>query len=63
MRIEVEHVDVGVGGGSGKAGKGKRIVHGYGAAGRGYELSWGVAGDVVRLVLEGEEAGREKAKL
>ncbi|KAL3441399.1 hypothetical protein BJX65DRAFT_254643 [Aspergillus insuetus] len=53
MRIEVEKV----------GGPGKRIVHGYGAAGRGYELSWGVAGDVVKLVLEGEEEGREKAKL
>jgi hypothetical protein len=60
MRIEVEHVEVG---GPGRAEKGRRIVHGYGAAGRGYELSWGVAGDVVGLVLEGGEEGKEKAKL
>jgi hypothetical protein len=60
MRIEVEHVDLS---GPGRAGKGRRIVHGYGAAGRGYELSWGVAGDVVKVVLEAEEAGKEKAKL
>ncbi|KAL3489241.1 Fcf1-domain-containing protein [Aspergillus germanicus] len=62
MRIEVEDVDLGVGG-SGRAEKGRRIVHGYGAAGRGYELSWGVAGDIAKLVQEGEEGGREKAKL
>lgn len=39
MRIEVE-----------KVGNGKTIVHGYGAAGRGYEISWGVAEDVVKLI-------------
>ncbi|CEL03552.1 Putative D-aspartate oxidase [Aspergillus calidoustus] len=60
MRIEVEHVAVG---GPGRAEKGRRIVHGYGAAGRGYELSWGVAGDVVKLVLEAGEGSSEKAKL
>jgi hypothetical protein len=41
MRIEVE-----------KVGDGKTIVHGYGAAGRGYEISWGVAEDVVKLIRE-----------
>jgi hypothetical protein len=54
MRIEVEPL--------GGASKGRRIVHGYGAAGRGYELSWGVAGDVVCLVLA-EDEGMEKASL
>ncbi|KAL2865090.1 FAD-dependent oxidoreductase [Aspergillus lucknowensis] len=33
-----------------KLGDGKTIVHGYGTAGRGYEISWGVAEDVVALV-------------
>ncbi|KAL3461980.1 FAD dependent oxidoreductase [Aspergillus heterothallicus] len=51
MRIEVEEV-----------GQGKRIVHGYGAGGRGFELSWGVAGDVVALVV-GERRERERASL
>lgn len=31
-------------------GKGRRVVHGYGAGGRGYELSWGVAERIVDLV-------------
>ncbi|KAL2829056.1 Fcf1-domain-containing protein [Aspergillus pseudoustus] len=56
MRIEVENVNV----------KGqRRIVHGYGAGGRGFELSWGVARDVVDLVLgNGEGVNvREKASL
>ena len=30
-----------------------RIVHGYGAGGRGYELSWGAAERIVELVLQG----------
>ncbi|KAL4920595.1 FAD dependent oxidoreductase [Aspergillus aurantiobrunneus] len=41
MRIEAE-----------KVGDGRTIVHGYGAAGRGYEISWGVAEDVVELIRE-----------
>lgn len=49
VRIEVEDVDV-----DGLQG---RIVHGYGAGGRGYELSWGVARDVAALV------GVQKARL
>lgn len=28
------------------------VVHAYGAGGRGYELSWGIAGDVVKLMRE-----------
>ncbi|KAL2815128.1 FAD dependent oxidoreductase superfamily [Aspergillus granulosus] len=51
MRIETENL---LGG--------KRIVHGYGAAGRGFEISWGVAGDIVALV-RGEGGAREKASL
>ncbi|KAL4887272.1 FAD dependent oxidoreductase [Aspergillus karnatakaensis] len=41
LRIEAERLD-----------GGRTIVHGYGAAGRGYEISWGVAEDVVKLVKE-----------
>ncbi|ETN39731.1 uncharacterized protein HMPREF1541_05957 [Cyphellophora europaea CBS 101466] len=49
LRIESEDV-----------GGGKTVVHGYGAGGRGFELSWGVAEHVVGLV---EEGGRLKASL
>lgn len=42
MRIEVE-----------KLNDGKRVVHAYGAGGRGFELSRGVAEDTVTLMLEG----------
>ncbi len=49
LRIEVEHVD----------GNRKRIVHGYGAGGRGYELSWGAAEKIVELV---DQRGTEEAK-
>ncbi|EXJ64493.1 hypothetical protein A1O7_00829 [Cladophialophora yegresii CBS 114405] len=31
---------------------GKTIVHGYGAGGRGYELSWGAAGKILELAKE-----------
>jgi len=30
----------------------KTIVHAYGAAGRGYELSWGIAEDVIDVMLK-----------
>lgn len=30
----------------------KHVVHAYGAGGRGYELSWGVASEVADLVRE-----------
>lgn len=43
MRIEVERL--------GKDNN-KTVVHAYGAGGRGYELSWGVAEDVTQLMLE-----------
>ena len=39
---------------------GRTVVHGYGAGGRGFELSWGAAGKVVELVLKAME---EKARL
>ncbi|KAJ5098260.1 D-amino-acid oxidase [Penicillium argentinense] len=41
MRIEVE-----------KLADGKSIVHAYGAGGRGFEISWGVAEDTAGLMLE-----------
>lgn len=41
MRIEVERIA-----------NGKTIVHAYGAGGRGFELSVGVAADVVNLMFE-----------
>ncbi len=40
MRLEAERV----------AGGKKLVVHAYGLGGRGYEMSWGVAGAVVDLV-------------
>ncbi|RAH82188.1 nucleotide-binding domain-containing protein [Aspergillus japonicus CBS 114.51] len=44
MRIEVERLE---------AGDGERtVVHAYGAGGRGFELSWGVAEDVFKLMAE-----------
>lgn len=44
LRMEAEEVDNGR----------KRIVHGYGAGGRGYELSWAVAERLVELLDPGE---------
>ena len=44
MRLEVEAYDVGA------TDKTPVIVHAYGVGGRGYEISWGVAGAVVELV-------------
>ncbi|KAL4940015.1 hypothetical protein BDV06DRAFT_213842 [Aspergillus oleicola] len=51
MRIEVE-----------KVGEGRTVVHGYGAAGRGFEISWGVAEDISGLVKRAGLLG-EKARL
>ncbi|KAL4805172.1 FAD dependent oxidoreductase [Aspergillus unguis] len=51
LRIEVERLD-----------KGRTVVHGYGAGGRGYELSWGVAEDVVSLMKQNGLIG-ERARL
>jgi glycine/D-amino acid oxidase-like deaminating enzyme len=41
IRIEAEAV-----------GEGRTVVHAYGLGGRGYELSWGVAGAAAKLVEE-----------
>ncbi|KAF3764723.1 nucleotide-binding domain-containing protein [Cryphonectria parasitica EP155] len=49
-RIEREEVD---------GGPGRTIVHAYGLGGRGYEMSWGVAEMVARLV-EGAEPTRAR---
>ncbi|KAB8234446.1 hypothetical protein ETB97_003818 [Aspergillus alliaceus] len=51
IRIEAEKVE-----------DGKVVVHAYGAGGRGYELSWGVAGDVVKLMVSNGLLG-ERASL
>ncbi|KAJ5546127.1 D-amino-acid oxidase [Penicillium frequentans] len=51
MRIEVEELE-----------EGKQIVHAYGAGGRGFELSRGVAEDTAALMLE-KGILREKAAL
>ena len=44
MRLEREDV-----------GNGRAVVHAYGAGGRGYEVSWGVADVVLGLVEKGDE--------
>ncbi|KAL4899329.1 hypothetical protein BDW74DRAFT_163689 [Aspergillus multicolor] len=51
MRIELEKLE-----------DGKTVVHGYGAAGRGYEISRGVAEDLVKLI-RAEGLVAEKASL
>lgn len=51
MRIEIE-----------KIAEGRSIVHSYGAGGRGYELSRGVAEDTTALMLE-DGLLRSRAKL
>lgn len=43
MRIEIESRSI-------EGGENQRVVHAYGAGGRGYEMSWGVAEDVKELV-------------
>ena len=45
LRLETQHLP-----------GGRRIVHGYGAGGRGYELSWGVAEKLVQLVRDQQAA-------
>jgi glycine/D-amino acid oxidase-like deaminating enzyme len=42
LRLEVERLE-----------GDKRIVHAYGAGGRGYELSWGIAQEVIKMVQGG----------
>lgn len=46
MRTEVEQVPLD----GGQEGRVRSVVHAYGAGGRGYEISWGVAEEVVQLV-------------
>lgn len=43
--------------------QGKRVIHAYGAAGSGYALSWGVAGEVVRMALDNIQTAPLKALL
>ncbi|CZR63596.1 probable D-aspartate oxidase [Phialocephala subalpina] len=54
LRLEVEWV--------GEADASRKIVHAYGAGGRGYELSWGVAKEVVELVY-GDKTSKMKSSL
>ncbi|CAG9978562.1 unnamed protein product [Clonostachys byssicola] len=49
LRMELEELD-----------GDRRIVHGYGAGSRGYELSWGIAGKLVKLL---EQATVSRASL
>ncbi|KAL9112596.1 MAG: hypothetical protein Q9227_003167 [Pyrenula ochraceoflavens] len=41
----------------------RKIVHGYGAGGRGYELSWGIAERLVDLIGEGSDSKTATSKL
>jgi glycine/D-amino acid oxidase-like deaminating enzyme len=62
MRIEVEHAKVGSSGHS----RGEQVVHAYGAGGRGFEISWGVAAEVAKLAkdtLTAETPRSVRAKL
>ena len=45
LRLETQHLP-----------GGRRIIHGYGAGGRGYELSWGVAEKLLQLVQKTQVA-------
>ncbi|EJT73941.1 hypothetical protein GGTG_07794 [Gaeumannomyces tritici R3-111a-1] len=65
MRLELETLPPGPPGGGRGTGTGRvrHVVHAYGLGGRGYELSWGVAGRVAELVTSRDKAGSEHAKL
>lgn len=54
LRLEIELL--------GQQDANRKIVHAYGAGGRGYELSWGIAEEVVGLVY-GEKMPRIKLSL
>lgn len=54
MRLEVENI--------GDLSGAKRIVHAYGAGGRGYELCWGVAAAVADMAF-GKEGAPAKSRL
>ncbi|KLU88034.1 hypothetical protein MAPG_07021 [Magnaporthiopsis poae ATCC 64411] len=58
MRLELETLP-----GKGERDGVRHVVHAYGLGGRGYELSWGVAGRVVELVASRDKVGSERAKL
>jgi D-amino-acid oxidase len=47
VRVEVDHGTT-----LGEVGKDKKIVHAYGLGSAGYQRSWGLAADVVNLVIE-----------
>lgn len=49
VRLEVENLDV-----IGLDGEDKRVkvIHAYGVGGRGVELSWGIAENATRLLLQ-----------
>lgn len=51
VRVEREVID------------GMPVVHCYGHGGFGYQVSWACSGDVVKLVEEVFEEGKEKARL
>lgn len=55
MRVETETRDSAVGS--------QHVVHAYGAGGRGYELSWGIANEVQQLVREVLSPVTAKSKL
>ncbi|KAL8393563.1 hypothetical protein RB595_003345 [Gaeumannomyces hyphopodioides] len=59
MRLELETLPPRPGSRAGA----RHVVHAYGLGGRGYELSWGVAGRVVELVSSRGKFGDEHAKL
>jgi glycine/D-amino acid oxidase-like deaminating enzyme len=44
-------------------GNGRRVIHAYGAGGRGVEMSRGVAENVLDLIKEGRETDKQKSKL
>lgn len=53
MRLEIERIE----------GASKTIVHGYGAGGRGYELSWGIAEEILALVEKADQGKKCTARL
>lgn len=54
MRIELEQKDV--------SGRQATVLHAYGAGGRGYEISWGVAREVAQLASDFLTKGRLRSK-
>ncbi|KJZ78501.1 hypothetical protein HIM_01892 [Hirsutella minnesotensis 3608] len=56
MRLEVEEMTAML---PGNAEAKRQIVHAYGAGGRGYEISWGVAEEVAQLAMSLLESGSQ----